>query len=192
MRAGSCASASRATTASAGRWWPPAVNQLRRPGFCQSRQPGGGSHRGAVDGHRHRHRQPKQPQFNGGAFGNNSCWVIPSSGPQAGQAFCFATGPMECELTGLALTPEGEQLFLAVQHPGERHGSRNGNAEEARRFQLQLSNGESSASSAGCRWIQLAEQPQWCGAQTQRGADSPPRRPGAAQLSRRASACCLA
>ena len=92
------------------------------------------------------------PQFNGGAFGNNSCWVIPSSGPQAGQAFCFATGPVECELTGLALTPEGEQLFLAVQHPGERHGSRNGNAEEARRFQLQLSNGESLSQQ---RWVPL-------------------------------------
>ncbi len=92
------------------------------------------------------------PQFNGGAFGNNSCWVIPSSGPQAGQAFCFATGPVECELTGLALTPKGEQLFLAVQHPGERHGSRNGNAEEARRFQLQLSNGESLSQQ---RWVPL-------------------------------------
>ena len=92
------------------------------------------------------------PKFNGGTFGNNSCWVIPSHGPQAGEAFCFATGPMECELTGLALTPSADQLFLAVQHPGERHGRRNGNAEEARRFQVQLSNGEALTQQ---RWVPL-------------------------------------
>ena len=39
-----------------------------------------------------------------------------------------------------------------MQHPGERHGSRNGNAEEARRFQLQLSNGESLSQQ---RWVPL-------------------------------------
>ena len=89
---------------------------------------------------------------NGGVFGNNSCWVIPTSGPQAGEAFCFATGPMECELTGLALTPKADQLFLAVQHPGERHGKREENAEEARSFQLKLTNGEPLEQ---LRWVPL-------------------------------------
>jgi len=89
---------------------------------------------------------------NGGVFGNNSCWVIPTSGPQAGEAFCFATGPMECELTGLALTPKADQLFLAVQHPGERHGRREENAEEARSFQLKLTNGEPLEQ---LRWVPL-------------------------------------
>ena len=89
---------------------------------------------------------------NGGVFGNNSCWVIPTSGSQAGEAFCFATGPMECELTGLALTPQADQLFLAVQHPGERHGRREQNAEEARSFQLKLTNGEPLEQ---LRWVPL-------------------------------------
>ena len=80
MRAGSCASASRATTASAGKWWPPAVNQQMAawvlpipttwrwiPGaLWMVTDIGTGSQ--------------NNPQFNGGAFGNNSCWVIPSSG----------------------------------------------------------------------------------------------------------------
>ncbi|MEB3176529.1 MAG: alkaline phosphatase PhoX [Synechococcus sp.] len=82
------------------------------------------------------------PGHNGGSFGNNSCWVIPTSGAQAGEAHCFASGPMECELTGLALNASGDSLFLAVQHPGEGHGSRRNNASTTRAFALQLSNGE--------------------------------------------------
>ena len=89
---------------------------------------------------------------NGGSFGNNSCWVIPTSGPQAGEALCFATGPVECELTGLALTPSGDNLFLAVQHPGERHGARSAEAAEARTFNLELSNGEPLKQ---LRWVPL-------------------------------------
>ena len=89
---------------------------------------------------------------NGGSFGNNSCWVIPTSGPQAGEALCFATGPVECELTGLALTPSGDNLFLAVQHPGERHGARTAAAAEARTFNLELSNGEPLKQ---LRWVPL-------------------------------------
>ena len=59
---------------------------------------------------------------------------------------------MECELTGLALTPQADQLFLAVQHPGERHGRREQNAEEARSFQLKLTNGEPLEQ---LRWVPL-------------------------------------
>ena len=57
----------------------------------------------------------------GDVFGNNSCWLVPRDG---GSALCFATGPMECELTGVCLDQEESSLFLAVQHPGEVHGAR--------------------------------------------------------------------
>ena len=57
-------------------------------------------------------------------FGNNSCWVLPSRGPHAGEAFCFATGPMECELTGPCFDTSESTLFLAVHHPGEDNGTR--------------------------------------------------------------------
>lgn len=61
-------------------------------------------------------------------FGNNSCWVLPSQGAAAGGAFCFATGPVECELTGPCFDAGESTLFLSVQHPGERHGTRQGSA----------------------------------------------------------------
>ena len=112
---------------------------------------------------------------NGGSFGNNSCWVIPTSGPQAGEALCFATGPVECELTGLALTPKGENLFLAVQHPGERHGTRTDRAEEARAFNLELSNGEPLEQ---LRWVPL-------GSNWPSGQDGAVPRPGVVVIHRR-------
>ncbi|WP_370455455.1 PhoX family phosphatase [Synechococcus sp. RSCCF101] len=60
----------------------------------------------------------------GEIFGNNSCWLVPRGSGSEETAFCFATGPMECELCGLALDRDERTLFLAVQHPGERHGRR--------------------------------------------------------------------
>ena len=60
----------------------------------------------------------------GDAFGNNGCWVLPRRGPARGEALCFATGPMECELTGPCFDSSEHSLFLAVQHPGEVHGTR--------------------------------------------------------------------
>ena len=59
-----------------------------------------------------------------GVFGNNALFMIPTAGPHAGVPFCFATGPMECELTGPTFTDDGRTLVLAVQHPGETHGAR--------------------------------------------------------------------
>ncbi|MCP9835300.1 DUF839 domain-containing protein [Cyanobium sp. Aljojuca 7A6] len=70
-------------------------------------------------------------------FGNNSCWVLPSRGPHAGEAFCFATGPMESELTGPCFDSGEATLFLAVQHPGEDHGARpSAEAREAQAHRL--------------------------------------------------------
>lgn len=53
-------------------------------------------------------------------FGNNGVFFVPTSGSSAGDAFQFASGPVECELTGPWFTESEETLFLSVQHPGEQ------------------------------------------------------------------------
>jgi secreted PhoX family phosphatase len=53
------------------------------------------------------------------SFGNNGIYVVPTVGPSAGDAFQFASGPVECELTGPWFADDEETLFLSVQHPGE-------------------------------------------------------------------------
>jgi secreted PhoX family phosphatase len=75
-------------------------------------------------------------------FGNNACWVLPNSGPQAGQALLFATGPMECELCGPCFDSEEATLFLAVQHPGEDNGTRQAGGEEYQAFTLRDRNNQ--------------------------------------------------
>lgn len=59
-----------------------------------------------------------------GVFGSSALFMIPTRGPRAGVAHCFAIGPPECELCGVTFSPDGETLFLSVQHPGELHGTR--------------------------------------------------------------------
>lgn len=80
-----------------------------------------------------------------GVFGNNAMFMIPTSGPNAGVPCCFATGPMECELTGPTFTPDGRTLILAVQHPGELYGtrdqSREQNAQEDRTLKIAARDG---------------------------------------------------
>lgn len=58
-------------------------------------------------------------------LGNNALYVIPSQGPQAGTALQVASAPVDAELTGPWFTPDGNTLFLSVQHPGSQ-GIRNG------------------------------------------------------------------
>ena len=77
-----------------------------------------------------------------GIFGNNSMWFMPTSGQEKGNAFLFATGPMECETTGPLFTKDGKTLFLSVQHPGEKHGTRKTGQLENREFALKTFNGE--------------------------------------------------
>jgi secreted PhoX family phosphatase len=55
--------------------------------------------------------------------GNNAMFFFRTSGPDAGVAYKFASGPVECELTGQAWTPDGTTMFLSVQHPGEESKS---------------------------------------------------------------------
>jgi hypothetical protein len=76
-------------------------------------------------------------------FGNNACWLFPASGPRAGEAMLFATGPMECELCGPCFDSAETSLFLAVQHPGEAHGTRLPGAREVQAHTLQDGDGGS-------------------------------------------------
>lgn len=56
-------------------------------------------------------------------FGNNSLFVIPVSGPEAGKPVRVANAPVDAELTGPCFSPDGKTLFLSVQHPGENSPS---------------------------------------------------------------------
>ena len=77
-----------------------------------------------------------------GLFGNNSAWVIPASGPDAGKAVPFAVGPMECELCGLHISSDQKALFLATQHPGEMGGMRQNMASETRQLVMRTTDGQ--------------------------------------------------
>ncbi len=61
-------------------------------------------------------------------FGNNACWLFRANAPE--DPLLFATGPMECELTGPCFDSEETTLFLAVQHPGEDNGTHSSGQQE--------------------------------------------------------------
>ncbi|MEM8604082.1 MAG: alkaline phosphatase PhoX [Cyanobacteria bacterium P01_H01_bin.121] len=77
-----------------------------------------------------------------GLFGNNSTWLIKTTGPHAGEAYPFALGPMESEICGVYMTPDQKTLFLAPQHPGEKNGMRQGMASEQRSFAMKTTTGD--------------------------------------------------
>ncbi|PSF37104.1 phosphatase [Aphanothece hegewaldii CCALA 016] len=79
------------------------------------------------------HNDPKKTL---GIFGNNTAWFLPTSGPNMGNAYPFAIGPMDTELTGPWFTKDQQTLFLSVQHPGEAGGTRQDMAFEEREFTL--------------------------------------------------------
>ncbi|BDA68634.1 protein of unknown function DUF839 [Calothrix sp. PCC 7716] len=83
-----------------------------------------------------------KPASVSGIFGNNALWYIPTSGADAGKAFLFGTGPMECETTGPCFTPDEQTMFLAIQHPGEANGIRKNQALETREFMVTTTTGE--------------------------------------------------
>lgn len=78
----------------------------------------------------------------GGLFGNNSFWCIPTSGHDAGIAYLFAIGPMECEITGPFFTPDQKTLFASIQHPGALHGIRQNDRQETRQIAITTTNGQ--------------------------------------------------
>lgn len=53
-------------------------------------------------------------------FKNNSLFVIPRYGKDAGKVIRVASAPRDAELTGPWFSPDGKTLFLSVQHPGEQ------------------------------------------------------------------------
>jgi len=77
-----------------------------------------------------------------GLYGNNAIWFLPASGPQAGVAFLFGIGPMECETTGPFFTEDEKTLFLSIQHPGEWNGIRKDLAFENRQFAMKTTDGQ--------------------------------------------------
>jgi secreted PhoX family phosphatase len=58
------------------------------------------------------------------AFKNSGVFRIPVTGPDRGRPSLFASMPCEAEPTGPAFAPGESALFLSVQHPGERYGTR--------------------------------------------------------------------
>lgn len=52
-------------------------------------------------------------------FKNNSLFVIPRYGDDAGKVIRVASAPRDAEFTGPWFAPDEETLFLSVQHPGE-------------------------------------------------------------------------
>ncbi len=53
-------------------------------------------------------------------FKNNSLFVVPRYGEDAGKVIRVVSAPKDAELTGPWFSPDGKTLFLSVQHPGEQ------------------------------------------------------------------------
>jgi len=107
-------------------------------------------------------------------FGNNSCWLLPRAGSGAGQALCFAIGPVECELCGPCFDAGARTLFLAVQHPGEGQGVRQGKALEAQAHSLVDRGGQRFEQ---LRWVPI-------GSNWPSGVPARPPRPGIVAIRR--------
>lgn len=60
---------------------------------------------------------PNKPYM---SFKNNSLFVIPRYGKDAGKVIRLISAPRDAELTGPWFSPDGKTLFLSVQHPGEQ------------------------------------------------------------------------
>jgi len=54
------------------------------------------------------------------SFKNNSLFVIPRYGEDAGKVIRVVSAPRDAELTGPWFSPDGKTLFLSIQHPGEQ------------------------------------------------------------------------
>lgn len=50
----------------------------------------------------------------------------------SGEIRRFLTGPVNCEITGAAFTPDGTTMFINIQHPGETPSDRSDPADPAR------------------------------------------------------------
>ncbi len=77
-----------------------------------------------------------------GLYGNNSIWFMPTAGQNAGEAYLFGYGPMDCETTGPFFTRDQQTLFLAVQHPGEINGTRKDMESKDKEFAIRTTDGK--------------------------------------------------
>ena len=55
------------------------------------------------------------------SIGNNQMLACD---PATGETRRFLTGPTNCEVTGIALTPDNTTMFVSIQHPGETPSDR--------------------------------------------------------------------
>lgn len=54
---------------------------------------------------------------------HDGLWVMDVDGPHAGLPRLFYSAPVQSECCSPAFTPNGETLFLSIQHPSERSGN---------------------------------------------------------------------
>jgi secreted PhoX family phosphatase len=62
-------------------------------------------------------------------FGNNQMLACD---PRTGETRRFLSGPVNCEITGCAWTPDGRTMFINIQHPGETPSERSDPASPSR------------------------------------------------------------
>jgi secreted PhoX family phosphatase len=56
-------------------------------------------------------------------WGNNQLFVALTDGPGRGQVRRFAVAPRGAEFCSPTLSPDGSELWVCVQHPGDGHAS---------------------------------------------------------------------
>jgi uncharacterized protein len=56
-------------------------------------------------------------------FGNNMLFVALTDGPERGKVRRFAVAPRGAEFCSPTLSPDGSELWVCIQHPGEGHAS---------------------------------------------------------------------
>ena len=54
-----------------------------------------------------------------GDFVNLGANCMVCADPNTGEARRFFTGPNQCEVTGVTMTPDGKAMFVGIQHPGD-------------------------------------------------------------------------
>jgi secreted PhoX family phosphatase len=59
---------------------------------------------------------------NTGDYANQGNNQMLAADPVSKEIRRFLVGPKECEVTGLAFTPDSKTLFINIQHPGENGG----------------------------------------------------------------------
>jgi secreted PhoX family phosphatase len=71
-------------------------------------------------------------QMQQGEFANIGSNQMLACDVATGQLRRFLTGPTNCEITGMTMTPDGRTMFINVQHPGETPSDRSDPADPGR------------------------------------------------------------